>query len=99
MDIGEAERFELFDGGGDEAFVVVIDNHRHIAARQLPRRFDRQQAGGDLCGEQRVALCKLRLFAQVDQRDFIARDQRVADLVRGNRHLDLSHRLGTSVFA
>jgi hypothetical protein len=53
----------------------------------------------DLRGKQRVALCEVMFLAQVDQGDFIARDQRRAHGLGRVCHLERSHRLGTTLLA
>ena len=82
VDPAEAKSAQDLGRGRDQPFAIVVEHHRHIAARQPPGDLHCQPAQRDLRGKQRVAGGKRGLFAQIDQRDFGARQQVVADIVR-----------------
>src|SRR4029450_7646609 len=83
-DIAVAEPCKTFARCGHKAFAIVVDDNRHILARQPHLRLQRDAAGGHVGGEQRMAGGKLRLMPEVEQRDFLAQKKRGADLSWGD---------------
>jgi hypothetical protein len=65
---------------GDEAFAGVADNDRHILAGQSRFGFERDPLSRHVGGKQRMAGGKGGLVPHIEQRDFIAQQQRAADL-------------------
>src|SRR5688500_19687594 len=58
------------------SFAGIVDNDRYILARQSCRCLDRDPVGRHVGGKQRMAGGKGRLVPQVEQRDFLAQQQR-----------------------
>ena len=83
----------------DKRLAIIIDHHAHILARKAPCSLGGDAAQRDLRGKQRVAQRELGLLAQVNQRDFLARDQAITNILRRHSHLERSHRLGTTLLA
>ncbi len=77
-DVGVAERLELFRRR-HEAFSGIVDYDRHILARQPQCSFQRDPVRGHVGGEQRMAGGEGRLVPEIEQRDFLAQQQRAAD--------------------
>jgi hypothetical protein len=66
-----------------QAFAVVVDHHRHVAARQPPGRVELEPRARDLHREQRVLLRERVFLAHVEQRDLAALQQHRAHVVGG----------------
>ena len=64
----------------DQPFPGIVDHDRHILARQPRLRLEHDPVGRHVGGKQRMARRKSGLVPHIEQRDFIARQQREADL-------------------
>ena len=78
--VGVAQRPQAIDSHRGEAFAVVIHNDLHVLAWQPRLGFERDPIGGHVGGEQRMAGGKDRLMPDIEQSDFIAPQQRDADV-------------------
>ena len=81
---GIAEAGEAAGSLGHKAVAGIVNDDRHILARQPRLGLDGDAAGRHIGGEQRMTGGKGGLVAQVEQRDFLTQQQHVADLRRGN---------------
>ena len=78
--IGVSQCLKAIHGLRNKTFARVVDNDRHILARQSRRGFERDPLSRHVGGEQRMAGGKGGFVPQIEQRDFIAQQQRAADL-------------------
>jgi hypothetical protein len=72
-DVAIAELCERFGRVRHEPVAVVVENDRHILARQSQGRFERNPVVSHVGGKQRMAGRELRLVPDVEQRDLVAR--------------------------
>ena len=68
----------------NEAFAIVINDDRHILARQPRFGFERNPVGGHVGGKQRMAGGEAGLMPDIEQRDLVAQQQGGADFARGS---------------
>ena len=74
--IGVAKRHKLSARLSDQPFTVVVQDDRHILARQPHRGLDRDPVGRHVGGEQRVPGGEGALVPDIEQRDFLAQQER-----------------------
>ena len=82
--VAVAERRKPVCRRGDEAFAIVINDDRHILARQPRFGFERNPVGGHVGGKQRMAGGEAGLMPDIEQRDLVAQQQGGADFARGS---------------
>ena len=82
--IGVAQCREPFRRDRHEAFAGIIDNDRHVLARQPRLGFERDPLSRHVGGKQRMAGGEDGLVPDIEQRDFIAQQQGGADLRGGD---------------
>ena len=80
--VAVAQRRQRLARGGHEAFASIVEDNRHILARQPCLGFERDPVRRHVRGEQGVAGGKGRLMSEVKKRDLFAQQQRAADLRR-----------------
>src|ERR1700738_1675752 len=85
--VGVPQRHQAIRSHGDEALARVVDNDRHILAGQSRLRLERDPPGRHVGGKQGMAGGKGSLVPHIEQRDFLAQQQREANLRGGDgRH-------------
>ena len=82
--IGVAQRREAIRRLRHEAFAGIIDDDRHVLARQPRLGFERDPLGRHVGGKQRMAGGEGGLVPEIEQRDFLAQQQGGADLRGGD---------------
>ena len=83
--VGVAQCLEVILRGGDKTFSRVIDDDRHILAGKPRLGFERNPVSRHVSRKQRMARSKVGLVPHIEQRDFIAQQQRGSDFGRGDR--------------
>ena len=83
-DVGVAQGFQAIRRLRHEAFAGIIENDRHILARQPRFGFQRDPVGRHVGGKQRMAGGERGLVPDIEQRDFLAQQQRGADFGRSD---------------
>ena len=63
-----------------KAFAGIVDDDRHVLARQPRLGLERDPVGRHVGGKQRMARGEGGFVPQVEQRDFLSQQQRGADL-------------------
>lgn len=71
-DICAAERPQPFGACPNQTFAVIIDDNRHVLARQPRLSLNRDPIRRHVGGEQGMAGGKRRLVPEIEQRDFLA---------------------------
>ena len=79
-DVAKAQLLQMIRRQRDQPFAGVIDHDRHVLARQPRLGLERDPVGRHVGGKQRMAGGKGGLVPHIEQRDFVARQQREADL-------------------
>ena len=79
-DIAVAQCREAIRSLRNKAFAGVVNDDRHILARQPRFGFERDPAGRHVGGKQRMAGREGGLVPEIEQREFIAQQKRGADL-------------------
>ncbi len=79
-DVAVAQRREPVRRHGNEAFAVIIEDDRHVLARQPRFGLQRDPVSRHVGGKQRMAGGEGGLVPDIEQCDFIAQQQRGADL-------------------
>jgi hypothetical protein len=75
---------KMIRGLRNHAFAGIVKDDRYILAGQPRLGFEHDPAGRHVGGEQRMARRKGGLVPDIEQCDFIAQQQRAADLRRGD---------------
>ena len=78
--IGVAQRLELFRRLRHQALAGIVQHDRDILARQPNCGLQLDPAGRHVGGEQRMAGGERGLVPEIEQRDFLAQQQRAADM-------------------
>ena len=79
-DIGVAQGFQTIRSLRHEAFTVIVEDDRYVLARQPRFGLQRDPVGRHVGGKQGMAGGKDSLVPDIEQCDFIAQQQRGADL-------------------
>ena len=82
-DIAVAQGFQTIRRLRHEALAVIIEDDRHVLARQPRFGLQRDPVSRHVGGKQRMAGGEGGLVPDIEQRDFIAQQQRGADLRTG----------------
>ncbi len=82
-DVAVAQRRRAGPLPRHEAFAGIIEHDRHVLARQPRFGFQPDPVGRHVGGKQRMAGGEGGLVPDIEQRDFVAQQQRGADFARG----------------
>ena len=82
--VGISQRLEAIRRLGNEAFAGIIDDNRHVLAGQSRFGFERDPLARHVGGKQRMAGGEGGLVPEIEQRDFLAHQERRADLRGGD---------------
>ena len=83
-DIAVAQHFQAIRRYADEAFAVIVEHDQDVLARQPRFGFQRDPVGRHVGSEQRMAGGERGLVPDIEQRDFLAQQQRGADFGRSD---------------